>query len=113
MTKIIGIYGECEEAEDPTTHERAIKDSMLWLCNNGYRAVAIEMIEELAIALRLNVMLETPKVSRQAKIADDWNTVETKIAELAELIRTLPLKWRDPIKDRLSNAAMENHDGEC
>lgn len=102
MTKTLSTYGEHEEANDPSVYEQNIKDSALWLASNGHTSLAIDLLEETAISLRINVLLDRPKSSAQAKRDGDWDKVRMKVSELVDLMRGLPLSWRDPINDEFT-----------
>lgn len=99
MDKVISIYGEFEEGRDPADFEQSIRDSAIWLANNGYRSIAVDLLEELAIAISLDVLLNAPKSSAQAKRDGDWDKVCAELVAIARTVRELPYSWRDPVID--------------
>jgi len=117
VTKTLSIYGEHDETTDPSVYEQNIKNGFQWLVDNGYRPLAVSLLDEMSLAVRLGAHLTGRKTSSRAKKDGDWEQLTLEIAgcktteELgtwrfrnAERFLTLPLTWREPLEE-----AIERH----
>lgn len=120
--KIITLYGECEEGEDPQDIVKTIMGSFDQLNKTGYRDLAISTLEEVCISLRLVEHLSR-KTSNRAKLDGDWEMYQAGIEScktMTELLQwkvanrskiaTCPNEWIVPLnelyerqKERVSN----------
>ena len=129
MTKVLTIYGECDEREDPTVYEKAIRDGFDWLVKNGYRSVAVDLLDEMSVAIQLVEHLVGRKSAFAAKRDGDWEWAIDGIKHCktpTELItwqinnkariRTFPLVWREPLQDEFDRHMANlrgDHNAEC
>jgi hypothetical protein len=79
LEKIITIYGECEEDEDPQLIVKAIMDGFDRLNKTGYRDLAVSTLDEAALALRLSGILQGRKSAYRAKQDGDWDELKAGI----------------------------------
>lgn len=100
--KIISIYGECEEDEDPQVIVKSIMDGFDQLNKTGYRDLAVSTLDEAAIALRLSGILQGRKSAYRAKQDGDWEKLLAGI-ERCQTTTEL-LQWK--IDNRMQIAAI-------
>lgn len=113
--KMITLYGESDETDDPSVYEQSVKDAFLWLNENGHRALAISLLDEMGLFIRQSEHLAGRKSSYQAKKDGDWDRLTKEIAEcqtLADLATwtfrhrndflSLPVMWREPLEEEIS-----------
>jgi hypothetical protein len=99
VEKIITIYGECEEDEDPQLIVKSIMSGFERLDKTGYRDIAISTLEEASIALRLAGYLNR-KTSNRAKLDGDWDILKGGIENCKSY--TELLQWRSDNRSRIA-----------
>ncbi len=110
--KTLSVYGECDEADDPTVYEQAAKDAFQWLADHGYKSNAIALVEE--IGLSLHIVPISRKSSSGAKKDGDWKfltegikatTTEIELRQweidTRSLRSVMPLVWHELLKDEI------------